>query len=322
MIYALIRLTRPYYSLPLSCGLAVITAYVVGGDFSIVGMKLIFAVISLYLVISGGYTLNDVCDRTVDAVNRPDRVLPKQIISPKAACIAAVILFTGGLIVSLTCGWTFFCVLATVTAGLILYDLYSKKMGTFKNILAAALTVSLYPLSFALAEPVPTPRLNSLFIFPVWLFLTTVGYEMLKDINDVKGDSLYQISHLVFMFAAGKGNPAGVCGCFPYYRRFTGGFVGFRSLNRFSNTFGSVLSLGNRLHKSSLFSMHNGSSALLLKVSVSVQSFFIRQPHRGRSNHWDMCVQIFSSGSSSTFPSFSGVRSQGQTLPRASIKRW
>ena len=41
MITALIRLTRPYYTLPLSCGLIVISSYVVGGDLSVIGFKLI-----------------------------------------------------------------------------------------------------------------------------------------------------------------------------------------------------------------------------------------------------------------------------------------
>jgi len=190
MIFALVRLMRLYYSLPLSGGLVVITAYITGGDFSDISIKLIPAVVSLFLVISAGYILNDVCDRTVDAVNRPDRALPTQKITPSAALIAAVLLFAAGLGAALYGGWKFFGVLATVTAGLVLYDLYSKKMGIFKNILAAALTVSLYPLSFALADPVPTPRLNALYIFPVWLFLTTIGYEMLKDIGDVKGDRI------------------------------------------------------------------------------------------------------------------------------------
>jgi 4-hydroxybenzoate polyprenyltransferase len=34
-----------------------------------------------------------------------------------------------------------------------------------------------------------TPRLNVLYIHPGWLFLSSLGYEMLKDIRDIKGDS-------------------------------------------------------------------------------------------------------------------------------------
>ena len=63
--------------------------------------------------------------------------------------------------------------------------------GMFKSPLVALLTTSLYPLAFALCEPVETPRLHVvLWIHPPWLFLTTLGYEMLKDTCDVPGDGL------------------------------------------------------------------------------------------------------------------------------------
>lgn len=207
MIWAWIRLTRPYYSLPLTCGLFVITSYITGGDLSVLGMKFVYGFIALYLVISAGYTLNDVCDISADAVNNPNRILPKKKITPKAALIGAVILFAAGIIVSTFCGIPYTELLTVVAGGLVLYDLFSKKMGIFKNITAAALTTSLYPLSFALAEPVLTPRLNSLYIFPAWLFFTAVGYEMLKDIEDIKGDSIRQTGlsyrdHPGFLLAA------------------------------------------------------------------------------------------------------------------------
>jgi 4-hydroxybenzoate polyprenyltransferase len=80
--------------------------------------------------------------------------------------------------------------LAIITVlGLIFYNIYSKRMGIFKDILAAALVTLLYPLAFAFTDAAQTPRLKSLFIFPIWFFLTTMGYEILKDIRDAKGDS-------------------------------------------------------------------------------------------------------------------------------------
>jgi hypothetical protein len=34
----------------------------------------------------------------------------------------------------------------------------------------------LYPLAFAFAEAVDSPRLKALFIFTVWLFLSSLAY--------------------------------------------------------------------------------------------------------------------------------------------------
>lgn len=190
MILPLLRLTRPYYSLPLSCGLIVITAYVVGGHLHAVGPALASACMSLCCVLSAAYILNDVCDLRVDAINSPGRMLPGRKVSPAIALAASFALFVPGIAMAWLCGVSFFILLVLVAGGLILYDVYSKRWGLFKNILAAALTTSLYPLALSLAEAVDTPRLKVLWIHPLWLFLTTLGYEMLKDIRDVRGDGL------------------------------------------------------------------------------------------------------------------------------------
>jgi 4-hydroxybenzoate polyprenyltransferase len=190
MLMALIRLTRPYYSVPLSGGLIVITAYSVGGDLGAINNSLAVAVCSLWLIISAGYVLNDVCDMPVDAINSPNRVLPKGTITRRAAGIFSIGLFLAGIALASFCGGRFFAMLALVAAGLVVYDLCSKRLGLFKSVLVAALATSLYPLSFALAQPDGSLRARSLFIFPVWLFLTALAYEMLKDIRDIQGDSL------------------------------------------------------------------------------------------------------------------------------------
>ena len=117
-------------------------------------------------------------------------MLPKGQVTRKTASVFSCILFILGIALASPCGRRFFSVLMLIAFGLVMYDLYSKKMGIFKDILVAILTTSLYPLSFALTETVSTPRTNALYIFPVWLFLTTVGYEILKDIRDIKGDSI------------------------------------------------------------------------------------------------------------------------------------
>jgi geranylgeranylglycerol-phosphate geranylgeranyltransferase len=189
MIIALIRLMRLYYSLPLSLGLLVIVSYIVGGDLDLVEVSMTVPFFALLSVISAGYVLNDICDVAVDAINCPNRMMPAGRVSRRAAIICSVLLFAMGLVLASFCGWGFLLVLAMISAGLVVYDIYSKRLGVFKDVLVAVLATSLYPLAFTLAKPVETTVLKSLFIFPVWLFLTALGYEMLKDICDIEGDS-------------------------------------------------------------------------------------------------------------------------------------
>jgi 4-hydroxybenzoate polyprenyltransferase len=100
-----------------------------------------------------------------------------------------MVLLVTGMTLGGFCGLPFFLVIASIAGMLVCYDMFSKRMGVFKDVLVAILMTSLYPLAFTLTESTQTPRLSVLYIHPVWLFLSSLGYEMLKDLRDMKGDS-------------------------------------------------------------------------------------------------------------------------------------
>ena len=188
MILTLLRLMRLYYALPLACGFIVILSYLTGGNIGQMLEKVVPAFLSLVSVISAGYVLNDVCDVEIDKINCPSRMLAAGKLRKKTALIWAISLFTIGLVFAGFCNLPFFLVITAIAGLLVFYDIFSKCIGVFKDIIVAVLMISLYPLAFTLAQPAQTPRLNVLFILPVWLFLSSMGYEMLKDIRDIKGD--------------------------------------------------------------------------------------------------------------------------------------
>jgi len=49
---------------------------------------------------------------------------------------------------------------------------------------------SFYPLAFAQAGTPASTRAATLYVFPFWIFLTSFGYETLKDLRDIQGDRL------------------------------------------------------------------------------------------------------------------------------------
>ncbi|MGM0490454.1 MAG: UbiA family prenyltransferase [Planctomycetota bacterium] len=189
MIGPLLRLMRLYYSLPFSAGFLVILAYLRSGELAAIQREVAFSFFALFCVISAGYVFNDVRDVRIDKINCPHRVLAAGRVSGKVAVLWAGVLLMSGMAVAWLCNPFFFLGTGAIAAGLICYDLVSKRIGVFKDLFVALLTTSLYPLAFTLAEPVNTPRLNVLFIHPVWLLLSAAGYEMLKDIRDVEGDN-------------------------------------------------------------------------------------------------------------------------------------
>ncbi|MBE0535095.1 MAG: UbiA family prenyltransferase [Phycisphaerae bacterium] len=189
MIIALIRLMRLYYTVPIAAGLPVIIAYVTAGNIRPIGADVLLASFSLGCVIAATYVLNDVCDVTADRINRPRHVLVGACVLRRTAASCSICLFAVGMIFAAACNRHFFLVMAAVCMLAVFYDLFSKRIGLFKVILVALLMTSLYPLALALAAPADSPRLNALYIFPLWLFLSALGYEMLKDIRDADGDA-------------------------------------------------------------------------------------------------------------------------------------
>jgi 4-hydroxybenzoate polyprenyltransferase len=143
---------------------------------------------ALALVIAAGYAVNDACDLAADRVNAPWRPVPAGRVSSRAAAVWGAALAAAGLALGALGPWPFAATLAAVAAGLLGYDLFSKRVGPVKPILVAALMTSIYPLAFAAAGGIHGSRAGSLAAFPVWMFLTAFGYEVLKDLRDAPGD--------------------------------------------------------------------------------------------------------------------------------------
>ncbi len=188
MIADLLKLMRLHYSLTLAAGLPVILAYVRAGRFAGVWDRAAWAFASMLCLISGAMVLNDVCDAATDRINHPQRPIAAGRVSRKDASMFAVLLFAAAVVLSVQVTPAFAAGVIPVMAGLIVYDRYSKRLGLLKDLLAAVLAASLYPLAFAIAVPVAGPRLRSLAVFSVWFFLTALAYEMFKDVRDVHGD--------------------------------------------------------------------------------------------------------------------------------------
>lgn len=187
---ALLRLCRLYYALPMSTILTLTLWYLLGSNLAAQWVGVLCATLALALVIAGGYVLNDVCDWRIDAVNMPQRPIPAGHVQRRTALFLSLGLFCAGLAFGLACRWQFQLALLGVIGLLVLYNLRAKHWGLGKQLTVAVLMTSFYPLAFAQAGMQDNNRVATLYVFPVWLFLTCFGYETLKDIRDAQGDQL------------------------------------------------------------------------------------------------------------------------------------
>lgn len=186
---ALLRLCRPHYALPLSLGYLCILLYARGGTLGGDGAGAAVTWAALLLVIAAAYALNDAVDVAVDRWNAPERPVAAGRVRRGTAVALAAALLAAGLALGARGRPPFGLVLAGVAAGLVAYDLASKRLGAAKQPFAAALVVSLYPLAAAQAGGFHGPRAGTLLVFPVWLFLSAHAYEVLKDLRDLAGDA-------------------------------------------------------------------------------------------------------------------------------------
>lgn len=186
---ALLRLCRLYYTVPMALACLLTMVYARGGDMAGHWTTDLLATVSLALVIAAGYVLNDVIDVRVDRVNAPRRPVASGRVGRTAAGRFAAALLVVGLVVAGFTNPAYLVALSAVALLLVVYDLFSKRLGVGKQVMVAVLMTCIYPLAVARTGWPSGPRGPSLVVFPIWLLLTSFGYEVLKDLRDAGGDS-------------------------------------------------------------------------------------------------------------------------------------
>jgi len=137
---------------------------------------------------AAGYILNDVFDRKIDLINSPKRgTFTEKNLSLlyflSSLFFGIALLFS--FVISFQIG---ICVLFSV-ALLIFYAKYSKKLGIFKPILVSFLTFFSIVLvgfgKFTTFSSIPI----IVWVFSIWAFLLSMCREIVKDLEDLEGDS-------------------------------------------------------------------------------------------------------------------------------------
>ena len=178
----LITITRPVNSLV--AGLAALLGYIVAtGTLAPVSLILLPIVFS---ITAGGNVFNDLCDLEIDRINRPQRPLPSGKVTPEAAGILAASLFAAGLVLTIPAGLP--CVIIAVMNSLLLisYARTLKRTALWGNVAVAYLSASVYPFGGSLAGLAGLERTLPLAGIT---FLAMLSRELLKDAEDVAGDS-------------------------------------------------------------------------------------------------------------------------------------
>jgi geranylgeranylglycerol-phosphate geranylgeranyltransferase len=177
------EITRPANSIV--SGLAAAIGYLIATGTLIPEVLLIVAVV--ILITAAGNVINDYFDAEIDAINRPGRPIPSGMVSKGSALVYATALFLAGITLSLSTH-NGICILIAAINSLLLIGYAAKLKSTpfVGNITVSYLSASIFLFGGAFSGPGGVVQNLPLALIT---FLAMVARELLKDAEDVEGDS-------------------------------------------------------------------------------------------------------------------------------------
>lgn len=142
------------------------------------------ACLIVFLFTGAGNVINDYVDHKIDAINKPERPIPSGRISLKTAAIYSIILFIISIIMAFIIGPIPGIIVILSAILMFLYAYYLKKSLLIGNLSIAFLT----GLCFVFAGVVLDAVTISI-ILGIYAFLMTMAREIVKDMEDIEGDS-------------------------------------------------------------------------------------------------------------------------------------
>ena len=195
-----LELTRPLNCL-LTGGAVLIGEVVTVGNLNIPALVSILAFLAAALVAAGGNAMNDYSDREIDRINRPNRPIPSGRITASRARTTAQVLFIAGIIFAVFLNPYCILLVGLNSLVLILYAWGVKRQGLVGNLSIGYLVGSTF-LFGGLATAGPLP--SELLILVLMASLSTVGRELIKAIEDMKGDRKLGFKTFPIRHGAGK----------------------------------------------------------------------------------------------------------------------
>lgn len=179
---------------PLNCimgAIAVVIAALITSNYAIPQdgtFGLYMAIVVVVLFIGAGNALNDYYDRDVDRINHPRRPIPSGTIKPETVLKISIVLFIMSILLAVAINIEVFLLVALNVAIMVSYEKVFKKGGLSGNIVISWLTATIF-LFGGLSVYQNTDELLKVSILALLAFMATLGREIIKDIQDVKGDT-------------------------------------------------------------------------------------------------------------------------------------
>lgn len=183
---SLIKLTR--FGNLIIIGLAqYFTAGFLVGVHTLDDIRLFLLSTSTVVIAAAGYVINDYYDVKIDYINKPERVVIGKSITRRYAILFHVVLSGMGILLGLYISWR---IAALNVVSVFLLWLYSNSLkrlpfvGNFTVALLTGLSIWIVDVLYRTGSPL-------IVIYASFAFFITLVREIIKDMEDLKGDNTF-----------------------------------------------------------------------------------------------------------------------------------
>jgi len=162
--------------------------------------KFFLLVVSTVLVAAAGYIINDYYDVKIDLINKPKRVVLGKVLHRRVALVSHFVLNSLACFFAIFLGWKIFAIIVLTTVLMWFYANQLKRTALVGNLLISVLTgLSVYMpvLLYGTAQ-------ETLLLYASFAFFISLVREIIKDMEDVKGDEEFGCKTLPIIWGIRK----------------------------------------------------------------------------------------------------------------------
>jgi len=186
IITALFRLTRTWNLLILVFAQYFTAWFLLKADI-FTDWRLLLLCASSALIAAGGYVINDYYDVKIDLVNNPNRVVVGRSVPRRHAILLHGLLSVAGIGLAVFVSWWIVAINIFSVSLLCFYSNLLKRLpfvGNFAVALLTGLSIGVLNILYDVFNPL-------VIVYAVFAFFMTLVREIIKDMEDLKGDNTY-----------------------------------------------------------------------------------------------------------------------------------
>ena len=196
---ALLKVTR-FWNLVIIAMAQFSAAYFLIGSYAVWDWRLFVLSVSTVLIAAAGYIINDYYDVKIDLINKPERVVVGKSMRRRYALFFHTSLSILGIAFGLWLNWRIGMVNFMSAFLLWWYSNFLKRQPLIGNVAIAVLTgMSIYIVSLLF-----DPFNKLIIVYGLFSFFITLLREIIKDMEDLKGDNSFGCKTLPIVWGMRK----------------------------------------------------------------------------------------------------------------------